>query len=392
MTDIYILSARRSAIGIFGGALKNITAADLTTAVMQAAIRDAGLPPQSIQLVTLGNVVHTSAKDPYLARLCSVNAGVSQQATAYAINRLCGSSLQAIVNVVMAIKLGDISVGLAAGVESMSRAPHIFPTRSQQKMGDMQTQDMLLAPLTDPFGHGHMGVTAENVASKFGVSRADMDAFSVESHRRAVAAQTAGYFEKQIVPIQLKTKRQTTAFVTDEHVRADISLETLAKLRPVFKPDGLVTAGNSSGINDGAAALVIASAKSIENNDQAKPLARILAYGHSGVDPAIMGIGPILASKQALERAQLSVNDLGVIESNEAFAAQACAVNKILGFDPEKVNPNGGAVALGHPIGATGAIITTKLVHELQRTQERYGLATMCIGGGQGIALVVERV
>lgn len=392
MTDIYILSARRSAIGIFGGALKNITAADLTTAVMQAAIRDAGLPPQSIQLVTLGNVVHTSAKDPYLARLCSVNAGVSQQATAYAINRLCGSSLQAIVNVVMAIKLGDISVGLAAGVESMSRAPHIFPTRSQKKMGDMQTQDMLLAPLTDPFGHGHMGVTAENVASKFGVSRADMDAFSVESHRRAVAAQTAGYFEKQIVPIQLKTKRQTTAFVTDEHVRADVSLETLAKLRPVFKPDGLVTAGNSSGINDGAAALVIASAESIENNDQAKPLARILAYGHSGVDPAIMGIGPILASKQALERAQLSVNDLGVIESNEAFAAQACAVNKTLGFDPEKVNPNGGAVALGHPIGATGAIITTKLVHELQRTQERYGLATMCIGGGQGIALVVERV
>ena len=389
---IYIVSAQRSAIGTFGGTLKNTSAAEILTPIMQDAIAKSGVSADVIDTTVLGNVIHTTAIDPYLARKCSVDAGISHNATAYAINRLCGSSLQAIINVVMAIRLGDSEIGLAAGVEHMSGAPHILPDlRFGNKMGNSTTTDMLLAPLTDPFGHGHMGITAENVAKKFNISRDEMDEFAAESHRRAAMATDTGYFTAQITPLTLKVRRKDVVFATDEHFRRDIDANQFADLRPAFDAQGIVTAGNSSGINDGAAALVLACEDAMKTAG-AQPLARIVAYGHSGVDPAIMGIGPVAASQQALARAGLSIDDLDVVESNEAFAAQACAVNHELGLDPAKVNPNGGAIALGHPIGATGAIIATKLVHELQRINGRYGLATMCIGGGQGVALIIERV
>lgn len=389
---IYIVSAQRSAIGTFGGTLKNTSAADILTPVMHHAIAKSGIAAEAIDTTVLGNVIHTSSIDPYLARKCSVDAGISHNATAYAINRLCGSSLQAIINVIMAIRLGDSDIGLAAGVEHMSGAPHILPDlRFGPKMGNSTTTDMLLAPLTDPFGHGHMGITAENVAKKFDISRDEMDRFAAESHRRTAVATDNGFFADQITPLTLKARRKEVIFDTDEHFRRDADAKQLGELRPVFDANGIVTAGNSSGINDGAAAVMLAREDAMKSSG-AKPLARIVAYGHSGVDPAIMGIGPVSASQQAVARANIGINDLDVIESNEAFAAQACAVSKELGLDPAKVNPNGGAIALGHPIGATGAIIVTKLVHELHRIDGRYGLATMCIGGGQGVALIVERV
>ena len=388
MSDIFILSAKRSAIGTFGGSLAHTPAHGVLTPVMREAIAASGLDGKAITSSILGNVVHTASEDPYLARLCAVEAGLPHHSTAYAVNRLCGSGLQAIIATIMALKLGDISAGLASGVEMMSRAPHIAPDmRFGKKMGDTSFVDMLLAPLTDPFGHGHMGITAENVAKQFDISREQQDEAAVISHQRAAHAVAAGYFTDQIVPIEAVAGRKTVTFAQDEHIRANVSLADMAKLRAVFQKDGTVTAGNASGINDGAAALVLA------NEEMAKdvtPIARIVSYGHAGLDPAIMGMGPVGATQQALERAGLRADDLDVIESNEAFAAQACAVTKRLGLNPDKVNPNGGAIALGHPVGATGAIITTKLIHELKRTNGRYGLATMCIGGGQGVALIIE--
>ena len=386
--DVFILSAKRSAIGTFGGTLAQTSASELLTQIMQQSIAESGVASERIETSILGNVVHTSSVDPYLARQCAVNAGLPHSSTAIAVNRLCGSGLQAIIQTIMALKLGDISTGLASGVEMMSRAPHIAPAmRFGQKMGDTSFVDMLLGPLTDPFGHGHMGITAENVAAKYGITREMQDEFAVESHRRAAAAIDNGYFTDQIHPIEAKAGRKTVTFDTDEHVRRDADFTQMAKLRAVFQKDGVVTAGNSSGINDGAASLVLANEDVAK---QAKPLARIVAYGHAGLDPAIMGMGPVTASQQALNRAGLQAHELDVIESNEAFAAQACAVSQQLDLDPLKVNPNGGAIALGHPVGATGAIIMTKLIHELRRTQGRYGLATMCIGGGQGVAVVIE--
>ena len=388
MSDIFILSAKRSAIGTFGGTLAQTPASHLLTPVMRAAIAESAIDSQSITSSILGNVIHTASQDPYLSRLCAIEAGLPHHSTAYAVNRLCGSGLQAIIATIMALKLGDISAGLASGVEMMSRSPHIAPDmRFGKKMGDTTFVDMLLAPLTDPFGHGHMGITAENVAKQFDISRDQQDEAAVISHQRAAHAVDAGYFTEQIVPIEAQAGRKVVTFTQDEHIRANVSLADMAKLRAVFQKDGTVTAGNASGINDGAAALVLANEAMAKN---AAPIARIVSYGHAGLDPAIMGMGPVGATQQALERAGLRTADLDVIESNEAFAAQACAVTKQLGLDPDKVNPNGGAIALGHPVGATGAIITTKLIHELKRTNGRYGLATMCIGGGQGVALIIE--
>ena len=388
MSDIFILSAKRSAIGTFGGSLAQTPAREVLTPVMREAIAASGIDGEAITSSILGNVVHTASEDPYLSRLCAVEAGLPHHSTAYAVNRLCGSGLQAIIATIMALKLGDISAGLASGVEMMSRAPHIAPDmRFGKKMGGTSFVDMLLAPLTDPFGHGHMGITAENVAKQFDISREQQDEAAVISHQRAAHAVAAGYFTDQIVPIEAVSGRKTVTFDQDEHIRADVSLSDMAKLRAVFQKDGTVTAGNASGINDGAAALVLANEEMAKD---VKPIARIVSYGHAGLDPAIMGMGPVGATRQALERAGLRADDLDVIESNEAFAAQACAVTKRLGLNPEKVNPNGGAIALGHPVGATGAIITTKLIHELKRTNGRYGLATMCIGGGQGVALIIE--
>lgn len=388
MSDIFILSAKRSAIGTFGGTLAQTPASHLLTPVMRAAIAESAIDGQSITSSILGNVIHTASQDPYLSRLCAIEAGLPHHSTAYGVNRLCGSGLQAIIATIMALKLGDISAGLASGVEMMSRSPHIAPDmRFGKKMGDTTFVDMLLAPLTDPFGHGHMGITAENVAKQFDISRDQQDEAAVISHQRAAHAVDAGYFTDQIVPIEAQAGRKVVTFTQDEHIRANVSLADMAKLRAVFQKDGTVTAGNASGINDGAAALVLANEAMAKN---AAPIARIVSYGHAGLDPAIMGMGPVGATQQALERAGLRTADLDVIESNEAFAAQACAVTKQLGLDPDKVNPNGGAIALGHPVGATGAIITTKLIHELKRTNGRYGLATMCIGGGQGVALIIE--
>lgn len=390
MNDVFILSARRSAIGTFGGSLANTSPRQLLSAVMAQAVSDSHIDANTIGLSVLGNVIHTSSEDPYLSRRCSIDAGLPEASTAIAVNRLCGSGLQAIIQSAMALQLGDSNAALASGVEMMSRSPHIAPDmRYGKKMGDSTFVDMLLAPLTDPFGHGHMGITAENVAARYGISRNTQDTFAVESHKRAADATKKGYFAEQIVPFEAKAGRKTILFDTDEHIRDDASLEGMANLRAVFQADGSVTAGNASGINDGAASLVLANETIAKT---AIPLARIVSYGHAGLDPAIMGMGPVDASRQALSRAGLGVNDLDVIESNEAFAAQACAVAQELDFDPAKVNPNGGAIALGHPVGATGAIIMTKCIYELGRIKGRYGLVTMCIGGGQGVAVVIERL
>ena len=387
-SEVFILSAKRSAVGTFGGSLAQTPASALLQSIMEAAIAHSGIEASSIGLSVLGNVIHTSPEDPYLARKCAIGAGLPQTSTAIAVNRLCGSGLQAIIQTAMTIKCGDTETGLASGVEMMSRAPHIAPDmRFGRKMGDATFVDMLLGPLTDPFGHGHMGITAENVAKQFDISRESQDEFACESHKRAVNAIDKGYFKEQIIPFEANAGRKTILFDTDEHVRRDASFEQMSNLRPVFQKDGTVTAGNASGINDGAASLVLANEATAKTTT---PIARIVSYGHAGLDPAIMGMGPVDASRQALQRAGLSIADIDMIESNEAFAAQACAVAKSLDFDPHKVNPNGGAIALGHPVGATGAIITTKLIHELKRTNGRYGLATMCIGGGQGVAMIIE--
>ncbi|MES0825162.1 beta-ketothiolase BktB [Ruegeria sp. SCP11] len=392
MKDIVIVSAARTAVGGFGGSLKGFTPTEIGAETAKAAIERAGIEASDVQQAFYGNVIHSEARDMYVSRTVALEAGVANSAPALTVNRLCGSGLQAIVSGIHALGMGDAEIVLAGGTESMSRAGYMIPSaRWGQKMGDTQAIDMMTAALHDPFGHGHMGITAENVAEKYGISREEQDAFAVESHRRASAAIEEGRFEEQIVPITIRSRKGDVIFKTDEHVRADASIENMAKLRTVFKKDGKVTAGNASGLNDGAASLVLMTAEAAASR-ALTPMARVLSYGHAGVDPAYMGIGPVPAMQAALKRVGLSVDDLDVVESNEAFAAQACAVTAQLGLDPAKVNPNGGAVAIGHPIGASGAIIATKLLYELKRTGAKHGAAIMCIGGGQGIALVVENL
>lgn len=391
MTDIFLVSTARTAIGSFGGSLKDQKPGELAAYVAKAAMERAKVDPALIGNVVLGNVVHCEPRDAYAARIAAIGAGVPQESPAHTVNRLCGSGLQAIITAAQSIMLGDCDIALGAGVEIMSRAPYFAPAaRWGQKMGDTALQDGLTGALTDPFQSIHMGVTAENVAERYGISREEQDALAYESQKRAAHAIAQGYFQNQIVPIEVRAGRKTVDFDTDEFVRVDASPEDFAKLKPVFQKDGTVTAGNASGINDGAAVAVLASGNAVKAHGL-KPIARLVGYGHAGVDPAYMGIGPAPATRNALERAGLNIGDLDVIESNEAFAAQACAVTKELGLDPAKVNPNGSGISLGHPVGATGAIITTKLVHELQRMGGRYGLTTMCIGGGQGIAAIWER-
>ncbi|WP_188035823.1 acetyl-CoA C-acyltransferase family protein [Pseudomonas sp. EZ-C24] len=391
-TEIYVVSAVRSAIGGFGGALKDLPLADLATALARAAIERSGVAAEQIGHVVMGNVIPTEARDAYLGRVAAMNAGIPKETPAFNVNRLCGSGLQAIVSAAQSLLLGDTDIALAAGAESMSRAPYLLPqARWGARMGDLQGIDYLVGVLQDPFEHFHMGITAENVAAKHGITRQMQDELALTSQQRAARAIAEGRFDSQIVPLELKTRKGPVQFAVDEHVRGDVSAEQLAAMKTVFKKDGTVTAGNASGINDGAAGLVLATGEAVRRLGL-KPLARLVAYAHAGVEPALMGLGPIPATQKALQKAGLTVNELDVIESNEAFAAQACAVARALDFDPEKVNPNGSGISLGHPVGATGAIIATKAIHELQRVQGRYALATMCIGGGQGIAVVFERV
>lgn len=391
--EVVILSGVRTAIGDYGGSLKDIPPSELGAKVVREAVRRANVDAKDIGQCVFGNVIHTEAKDMYLSRVAALNGGLPAESGALTLNRLCGSGMQAIVTASQYIMLGDIDAAVAGGAESMSRAAYANVTqRWGARMGDAKDIDMMVGALTDPFDTIHMGVTAENVASKCGISREAQDAFAVESHKRAANAIAKGYFKDQILPIELKSKKGPTAFEIDEHVRGDASIEGMAKLRAVFaKENGTVTAGNASGINDAAAAVVLME-KSAAAKKGLKPMARLLAYGHAGVDPKIMGLGPVSAVKKALAKAGLTLEQMDVIESNEAFAAQALGVAKELGMNPAKVNPNGGAVALGHPIGATGCILTVKAMYELQRTGGRYGLVTMCIGGGQGIAAIIERV
>jgi len=392
MKEVIIASGVRSAIGDFGGALAGTAPCDLATAVASEAILRAGIAPEDVGQTVFGQVLHTEPRDMYVSRVAAIGAGVPETTPALTLNRLCGSGLQAVISAYEQIILGHTDVALAGGVESMSRAGHLLSSaRFGKKMGDISATDMMVGALTDPFGNGHMGVTAENVADSEQIDRAAQDALTVESHRRAARAQSEGRFKDQILPIQTRIGRKEVSFEVDEHVRPNISQEDLAKLRPAFRKDGSVTAGNASGINDGAGALVLMTAERAKAA-KCRPMARIVSTGLGGVDPAMMGMGPVPAVQRALKTAGIKVEDLSVIESNEAFAAQACAVSARLQFPSDVTNPNGGAIALGHPIGASGAIILVKLLYELQRVGGRYGLATMCIGGGQGIALVVERI
>jgi acetyl-CoA C-acetyltransferase len=391
--EVVVLSGVRTAIGEYGGSLKDFAPSELAARVVKEAVSRAKVDPKEIGHCVFGNVIHTEAKDMYLARLACIKGGLPQETPALTLNRLCGSGLQAIVSASQHILLGDIDAAVAGGAESMSRGGYLMPSlRWGQRMNDGGVIDMMVGALTDPFDTVHMGVTAENVASRYKLSRAEQDAFAVESHKRAANAIAKGYFKEQILPIELKTKKGPVIFDTDEHVRSDASIEGMAKLKAVFqKENGTVTAGNASGINDAAAAVVLME-KGTALKKGLKPMMRMLAYAHSGVDPKIMGMGPVPAVRKALEKAGLKLEQMDVIESNEAFAAQAMGVSKELGMNPQKVNPNGGAVALGHPIGATGCILTVKAMYELQRSGGRYGLVTMCIGGGQGIAAVFERM
>ncbi|KNX77314.1 acetyl-CoA acetyltransferase [Pseudomonas sp. 250J] len=391
-TEIFVVSAVRSAIGSFGGSLKDLPLADLATQVTRAAIERSGVAAEQIGHVVMGNVIPTEPRDAYLGRVAAMNAGIPKETPAFSVNRLCGSGLQAIVSATQGLLLGDSDIALAAGAESMSRGPYLLPqARWGARMGDLQGIDYMVGILQDPFEHFHMGITAENVAAAHGISREMQDEVALTSQRRAARAIAEGRFDGQIVPIEIKTRKGPVQFAVDENVRGDASAEQLAAMKAVFKKDGTVTAGNASSINDGAAGLVLATGDAVRR-EGLKPLARIVAYAHAGVEPALMGLGPIPATQKVLEKAGLKVADLDVIESNEAFASQACAVARALGFDPEKVNPNGSGISLGHPVGATGAIIATKAIHELHRVQGRYALATMCIGGGQGIAVIFERV
>ncbi|MFZ5538504.1 MAG: beta-ketothiolase BktB [Pseudomonadota bacterium] len=391
--DVVIVSGVRTAIGDFGGGLKDIPPTRLGATCVKEALARARVEGGEVGHVVFGNVIHTEPRDMYLARVAALDGGVRDHVPCLTLNRLCGSGLQAIVSASQSILLGDCDIAVAGGAESMSRAPYTIPSgRWGQRMGDAKVVDMMVAALHDPFHDIHMGVTAENVAAKWQITREEQDRLAVESHRRATAAVREGRFKSQIVPIVTKGKKGDVVFDTDEHPRADATLEDLAKLKPVFvKENGTVTAGNASGINDGAAAVVLMERATAEKRG-ARPLGRLVAYAHAGVDPKYMGIGPVPASRAALERAGLSIDRMDVIEANEAFAAQACAVMKDLKADPAKVNPNGSGISLGHPVGATGAIITVKALYELERIGGRYALVTMCIGGGQGIAAIFERI
>ncbi|HLO77519.1 MAG TPA: beta-ketothiolase BktB [Magnetospirillum sp.] len=389
--DVVILSGVRTAIGDYGGALKDVAPTQLAAQCVREAVARSGLAPARVGHVFMGNVIHTEPRDMYLSRVAAIEGGLPTDVPALTMNRLCGSAMQAIISATQAIMLGDAEVTVAGGAESMSRAGYLVPAmRWGQRMGDGVMIDAMVGALTDPFGNGHMGITAENVAKRHGIGREAQDALAVESHRRAAAAIAEGRFDQQIVPVSVKTRKDVIQVVRDEHVRGDVTLDGLAKLRPAFAKDGSVTAGNASGLNDGGAALVLMQAEAAAR-EGLKPLARIVSYAHSGVAPEVMGLGPIQAVKTALERANLSLADMDVIESNEAFAAQALAVSAALDLPADRTNPNGGAIALGHPIGATGAIITVKAAYELQRVNGNYALVTMCIGGGQGIALILAR-
>ncbi|MEP2029452.1 MAG: acetyl-CoA C-acyltransferase family protein [Paracoccaceae bacterium] len=391
MTDIVILDGARTAIGTFGGSLAGTSPIELGTAVAAAALRRSNVEADQIGHVVFGHVINTEPRDMYLSRVAAMNAGIPDSTPAMNVNRLCGSGAQAIVSAVQSLMLGDAEFALAGGAENMSRSPFVVTDqRWGAKMGDVRTLDMMLGALNCPFGTGHMGVTAENVAAEHGIPRDAQDAFAVTSQERAANAIAKGYFQSQITPVEIRVRRETKPFDIDEHPKATTQ-EALGGLRAVFQKDGTVTAGNASGINDGAAAMVLSTAQAAQKAGL-KPKARILGYAHAGVRPEVMGIGPVPAVQNLLSRTGLTVSDFDVVESNEAFAAQACAVNKELGLDVTKVNPNGGAIALGHPVGATGAIITLKALYELERSQGARALITMCIGGGQGIALAIERL
>jgi acetyl-CoA C-acetyltransferase len=391
MTDVVIAGAARTAVGSYGKSLAAVPPSDLGSIAARAALERAGVDPGQVEHVVFGNVIHTEPGDMYMARVVGIKSGVPQEAPAYTVNRLCGSGLQAIVSACQSIQTGEASVALAGGAESMSRGQYWMPSaRWGARMGEAEMIDPVMGALTDPFHSVLMGVTAENLAERDSISRERQDAFAVESHRRAAAARAEGRFDGQIVPVPVKVKRETVDFARDEHIREDASAETMAKLKPVFKPDGTVTAGNASGMNDAGAAVVLMSRPRAEALGVA-PRARILAYASCGVDPAIMGIGPVPAVRKVLERAGRTLDEVQVIELNEAFAAQALAVIDELGLDPEKVNPNGGAIALGHPIGATGAAITAKILDDMERRDLQLGLVTLCIGGGQGIAMLLGR-
>ena len=391
MQPVYILSGVRTAIGSFGDSLQGFSPADLGKLVIEEALARAHVAAADVGHVVLGNVIQTTSKDAYLARVAAVDAGIPIQTPALTLNRLCGSGVQAIISAAQMVTLGECEVAVAGGAEVMSRSPHLATTvRNGVRMGDAVLVDALLQILSDPFEGMHMGVTAENVAADYAITREEQDRLAVESHRRAARAISEGRFSQQILPIEIRDRKSTRVFQIDEHVRTDVSFETISAMRPAFQKDGTVTAANASGINDGAAALVLASERVAERS-ALRPRARILGWGYAGVEPSRMGIGPVKAVPAALTRAGVKLGDIDVIESNEAFAAQACAVAKLLAFDPDKTNPNGSGISLGHPVGATGAILTVKALHELERIKGRYALITMCIGGGQGIALVIER-
>lgn len=390
--DVFVLSAVRTPIGSFGGSLKDVPLSQLATTAVKAAVTRSGCDAQQIGHVVMGNVIPTEPKDAYVSRIAALNAGIPQETPAFNVNRLCGSGLQAIISAAQSLMLGDAEIAVAGGVESMSRGPYMLPgARWGGRLGNLEAIDYMLGILHDPLYGIHMGITAENIAERYGISREMQDALALHSQQRAGAAIANGHFLSQIVPVEITSRKGIERFEVDEYVRSNTSLEQLAKMNPAFRKDGTVTAGNASGLNDGASALVLATGAAIQNSNL-RPLARLVAYAHAGVDPQLMGLGPIPATRQALARAGLTVADLDVIESNEAFAAQACAVTRELDLDPAKVNPNGSGISLGHPVGATGAIITTKAIHELHRIQGRYALVTMCIGGGQGIAAIFERV
>jgi acetyl-CoA C-acetyltransferase len=391
--EVVVVSGVRTAIGTFGGSLKDTPPTELAALVVRESLARAGVEGKDVGHVVFGHVVNTEPKDMYLSRVAAVNGGCAEGTPAFNVNRLCGSGLQAIISASQSILLGDADIAIGGGAENMSRGPYAsLSTRFGARMGDTKMIDMVVGALHDPFHTVHMGVTAENIAAKWGITREEQDALAVESHNRAQKAIEAGYFKEQIVPVMLKSRKGEVAYDTDEHYRPNCTLADMAKLKPVFiKENGTVTAGNASGINDAAAAVVLMEA-GVAKARGLKPLARLVAYAHAGVDPKFMGIGPVPATQMALKKAGLTVNDLDVIEANEAFAAQACAVSRDLGLDPAKVNPNGSGISLGHPIGATGALLTVKAVYELQRIQGRYALVTMCIGGGQGIAAIFERL
>ncbi len=390
--EVVVVAGVRTAVGDFGGSLKDFSPTQLGAMVVKEVVARAGVSADQVGHVVFGHVVNSEPRDMYLSRVAAIEGGLDKSTPALTLNRLCGSGLQAIVTAAQSIMLGDADVAIGGGAESMSKAPYILPAaRWGARMGDMKGIDMMVGALHDPFHVIHMGVTAENVAKEFNVSREDQDALAVESHKRAANAIANGYFKEQILPIEIKSKKGPVMFDTDEHVRGDATVEGMAKLRAVFQKDGTVTAGNASGLNDGAGAVLLMERSAAEKAGK-KPMARLVAYANTGVEPTIMGIGPVSATKKALAKAGLKIEDMDVVEANEAFAAQACAVTKELGMDPAKVNPNGSGISIGHPIGATGAIITVKALYELQRVQGRYALVTMCIGGGQGIAAIFERM